>query len=1273
MNRHFLLTLLLFVIGFGAYSQSVEKPTFHVFNFNDGAILRNISDNGKWGVAYGTNDANSLWMAFPKLINFDDDKVTELLTEEESNGLINSASANDVTDDGSIVAGSYDFRPAIYHTATGEWEKLPTPEAPNGSVWDNGVVNAITPDGKYAVGTMSYNSYYGEIPVLWSLEGTPTMIETNWPDEDLSGTSQNQTRFTDISTDGKRIVGCVSYSYINTVMYFLYHVDSKTWEPIGYNIVDNKYVPRHEYIHHCNSVTLSKDGKLVSGTMYMIEPIEGSQYFNEYVAPFVYDVDNDSFTIYNDINDHGMVITAIENDGTIFASTPDGSPVREWHCRVDGYWYSFDQILRQIYDIDFNGATGYDNTGTMWAMSNDGLRFVSFPYPIGESYMVELPATFPELAKQVDLLSSYNITPAVDKSFSKLQTMQIAFDRDVEVIGEAESIIIFDENGNEVKAANKIALKTGETKIVDISFGRAVTLEDGVKYNVVIPEGTIQILGDPERKNKTITASYTGRAQTPVTMVSASPADGASVAQINLTANPIVVTFDTDVILCENPENLPKAHLYQIYEDATEELLVDMYVLAANNQILIYPINDQYLFENSNYKVRIDAGTVSDIIGDNPNEAFELNYKGSYVREINSDDNVIYQENFDNWNSAFSQTILYEGDHNNPTDEMKSFEFDADNTPWNFSLRDNENYDYAAASHSLYNPAGKSDDWLSTPQLYIPDNKCILTFDAQSLQNTGDHIKVIIWENSEVINILNDRTIEDYRNEGKVIFDTQLYSGGSENLTGEWQHFTYELADYAEKDIYIAFVNENENKGMIFIDNVVVKRQAEFIISLESESVVVRQDKATIKGRIKVENETETYSEISLTLKDAAGNEVETIQDNGLSLKMGDIYSFTFNNQISLEYGRTNKYTVEVKLGEHKNTARGAIKNLYFKPTKRVVVEKFTGNTCVNCPKGIIAFDLLEEAYGDLFIPIAIHTYTGDPFNSGLSEYSSFLGLIGAPSGVVNRSGEVTYPLAQDAQGAWIYSDPQNPLWWDAVAKEFETFAEADIKIVDAQYNTTNKTISIPVNTTFAVDAEGQNINLFGVILENGLDGVSQINGLAGFSDPLLGEWGKDGEYGKAAVPYTYDHVARGVYGTTWNGTGGIIPANVTSGVVYENTLTLNIPESIRNIQNCDAVVMMIDANTGKVINAAMSKIYDVTSVEGIDTDANISVESRNGMVIVNMQGEGYAELYATDSRMISATEGHSQITLNTNGYTGVAIVKINSDNNSYIRKMIIK
>ena len=241
------------------------------------------------------------------------------------------------------------------------------------------------------------------------------------------------------------------------------------------------------------------------------------------------------------------------------------------------------------------------------------------------------------------------------------------------------------------------------------------------------------------------------------------------------------------------------------------------------------------------------------------------------------------------------------------------------------------------------------------------------------------------------------------------------------------------------------------------------------------------------------------------------------------------------------------------------------------------------------------------------------------------------------------------------------------------MAAEFKVLSEADINVKSAVYNTESKTIDIPVMTKFAVDAEGLNLNLFAVILENRLDGAYQVSNLSGYTDPILGEWGQGGEYGKSAVPYTYDHVARGIYGTTWNGTGGLIPSNVVSGEVYENTLSLAIPETIRDIKNCEAVVMLIDANNGKVLNAAVGKLYDAASVDGIEQNNDINIIAVRDNVVVTTEGEAQVEIIGVNGAVINRANGYNNITVNANGYRGIAIVRVVTEGSTKIQKVVLK
>lgn len=95
---------------------------------------------------------------------------------------------------------------------------------------------------------------------------------------------------------------------------------------------------------------------------------------------------------------------------------------------------------------------------------------------------------------------------------------------------------------------------------------------------------------------------------------------------------------------------------------------------------------------------------------------------------------------------------------------------------------------------------------------------------------------------------------------------------------------------------------------------------------------------------------------------------------------------------------------------------------IYVKPepAQRVVLlEDFTGQRCVNCPKGTEVIEQLEQTYGDsVFIAVSIHSgplgFSGNDSQVGLATemgdaYYSHWNLEYQPVGLVNRHGAVNY------------------------------------------------------------------------------------------------------------------------------------------------------------------------------------------------------------------------------------------------------------------------
>lgn len=68
-----------------------------------------------------------------------------------------------------------------------------------------------------------------------------------------------------------------------------------------------------------------------------------------------------------------------------------------------------------------------------------------------------------------------------------------------------------------------------------------------------------------------------------------------------------------------------------------------------------------------------------------------------------------------------------------------------------------------------------------TPQIYIPDEKCRLDFDAQGFRSAkNDKLKVIVYADETIYNYLTADLCTKMRTEGKVLMDEVVLPGASD-------------------------------------------------------------------------------------------------------------------------------------------------------------------------------------------------------------------------------------------------------------------------------------------------------------------------------------------------------------------------------------------------------------------------------------------------------------------------------------------------------------
>lgn len=1255
VKKSLYLCILLALGLLWAIPSSAQEAQLTTVSFPKAAAFTSLSDNGLWATAAGVNDDDQSKYAYPYLINVETGALTELWVEAD---LIKSLEATDVTNDGKIIVGTYDSKPAYYDMNQGKWITLQS-ENP-------GKATSVTPDGKYISGWSNSDSFsrdaYVETPLLWEKQsdGTYRAIDVyaelpNFPKKTKLGTNTQQVRIDNVSPDGNILSGIINFVTPATVCYYVYN---KTTQECKY--VDNALgeVPDETFV---DESTMSNNGKYLTG----IVQVAGGSYLSSYL----YNTSDNSCILYNtESEEQDRDGSAVSNTGVVFACSPAVNPVRSAYVRVGSLWYGIDEILSGRYDMNFYERTGYDFTGTILGVSDDEKTMIGMSETKTMGYIIRLPETISEAASSVNPLGTYAVSPAYGSKFAKFSQMKLAFSKSAAVTSGVKAQFM-DASGKVLREYN-ITAQSGNKTFTIGGIPQALNADE--EYTMKIPAGAFYLMADNSIKSDEISIKYIGRAETPAAVQQVSPADQANVSEIS-SEHPVQILFDLSIAISEDA----KAYLYR--DGQTSPVCELNFVQGAESTILLYPSLKRYLEKDEKYKVVVEAGSVTDIMGLCPNNEITINYTGAYEPEISSDGSL-FSDDFNDPSNSMVRYLLYEGDHNKPSSAMQDLGFDVDNSPWLFVIRESESSsDYCAASTSIYNPTGKSDDWMAIPRLSIENADYYLSFDVQSYyKSKADRLKVLVLEDDAVYSNFTKELYDKFKANGKVIYDEQLTPGESEEgLSGDWTHVEKSLAEYAGKNIYIAFVNENDNQSMIFLDNLKVYYKGDFNFAPNVQNTQINKESTTVGAVVKVTSD-KTYNSISATLTSEDGSFKSTYTDTpSKPITSAENYSFTFPDKMPLKVGEQNKYTISIDLGGTVYSQTNTISNLAYETTKHVVIEEATGTWCVNCPRGILAMEYLESIYGDLIIPITIHSSSesgSDPFN--YSKYTSALGLNAFPSGLVNRIDTVYSPTSIDANQLYHFdSEDGNQTFYDIAKREFNSYAIADVAIDKAIYDVNNKTVQISGNVNYALNMNSLNHNIAFVVLEDGLVDY-QANGHYGSTDPLLGKFGKGGEYGTATPKITFVDVARKVPNDNFAGESGFIPVSVTAGQPVAFNKVFSLPENVTNWDNAKVVVMLIDANTERVLNAARLKMSAGTA--GINdatvSENGITISGENGSISVNGGSDLNVTVYDVSGSVISnANSTSGAVKVSTGGKNGLFIVKATSDGVSVVKKVIVK
>ena len=500
-----------------------------------------------------------------------------------------------------------------------------------------------------------------------------------------------------------------------------------------------------------------------------------------------------------------------------------------------------------------------------------------------------------------------------------------------------------------------------------------------------------------------------------------------------------------------------------------------------------------------------------------------------------------------------------------------------------------ENGNSMACSSSSFQISGTADDWMVMPAVRICDD-AILEWTARATNpNACDGYSVYVSDKGDKP---TDFTKDD------IVFTTKAESSS-------WKRHVIDLAPYAGKDVWVAFVNESTNREFLYISNVLIGTMPEFTLDITTPNLVEAgthpltlcmrsHSKSAIRGfKVGFSYQGKTFSE---EFPDAV-------------LHPGQLVTITPHKGIPVSAGSATEYTMWVETATSRQEATKTIGCFLHK----VVMEEYTGMACRFCVRGIVYIDRMLKKYPNNFIPIAVHNYGNDVLGCDYPIYQ----WNGAPSCYIDRNSLI---------------DPSN----------CESYIRADLNKLDpagitmsTSYDSGKRTLSVDANTYFYKHQRGK-YRLAFVVIENGCYDASyyQMNAYAGSGSNMDG-WENKPE---KVTGMTFDHVARCAYGDL-GGAIGSVPDQQAAMIANPWHCEIEIPGKVKNVENCEIVALLIDSQ-GHVVNADKMAmiggetvweepqtvdvkeplVFDWTAVKALNDDSNqnVTVYNLQGMRLLN-------------------------------------------------------
>lgn len=464
--------------------------------------------------------------------------------------------------------------------------------------------------------------------------------------------------------------------------------------------------------------------------------------------------------------------------------------------------------------------------------------------------------------------------------------------------------------------------------------------------------------------------------------------------------------------------------------------------------------------------------------------------------------------------------------------------------------------DTFAASHSWYNPAAASNDWLVSPSVTIPaSGTTYVTFAAMAPDaDFPDGFSLKLSTTTDAV----------------ASFTTNLLTVAAAEQS--FTSYAVDLSAYAGQTIYLAWVNQSNDMFLLFLDDIQVSTLPALDVAVTNVTLPRLSQvnfNNTVVATFKNLGYT-TVNNLTINWTDGGTPNSETLS----SLNLGPFQEYTHTFSAPFNKSNVDEFAVSANVGSvngsadpvaGNNSLASKISTIANNPFKRVLIEEGTGTWCQWCPRGAVAMDYMIDKYPSDFIGIAVHN--DDPMT--VTAYDAAAGFSGFPGCNADRvilGADVSIPDFED-----LYSQRKSAL---------------SPAVVGGVWSFSGNQITIEASAVFRTKFS-DDVRLAAIVMEDSVTGTgagyNQSNAYAGGGNGVMG--------GFEALPnpvpaaqMVYSHVGRALLGG-YNGQQGSVSLPATDGMTATHTYSYTVPAT-QDLSQIKIVVVLVDNNTGEVYNS---------------------------------------------------------------------------------------